>query len=273
MKFNYFLLLTPFIYALPTLNFGKICTTKNDCTNLQTCNQNICSILDQVTSEYLKSETNITDCSWSGHCLSDTCVTYDDCDGSLVCTNLVCSVPSADVSSTNVTSTDVPSCTDVPSTNNGTTVIDNVYISFYGFDDNDNGSGTFGVSVISNPIIHQTATEGSGTYDSPSTFASDQLFRIFSAGDIIYVPKFRKYYILEDTCVECTGDQNKGNIHIDLYMGGNTKLQGPTLINCENSLDTGGFNTVIIKNPANDLPVITIPLYDENTQVCNTLTF
>ncbi|CAF1454347.1 unnamed protein product [Adineta steineri] len=30
-------------------------------------------------------------CSWAGHCAGDACFTYNDCDGSLVCTNGKCS--------------------------------------------------------------------------------------------------------------------------------------------------------------------------------------
>lgn len=212
-------------------------------------------------------------CNWDGHCLGDVCTTENDCDGNLVCNSGVCTADQM-TSTVDTSTTNTPTNITLPiNSTQGTNVIDNVYISFYGFDDNDNGSGTFGVSTISNPMIHTVATESTGTYDSPSTFASDQLFRVFNAGDIIYIPKFRKYYILEDTCVECTSDQNNGNIHIDLYIGGNTKLEGTTLRDCEYSLDTGGFNTVVIKNPSNDLPVDTVVLYDESTQVCNTKIF
>ena len=148
-----------------------------------------------------------------------------------------------------------------------------MYITFYGYDDNDNGSGQFGTAVISNPIIHKIATETSGTYNNPSTFASDELFRVFSAGDIIYVPKLRKYYILEDTCTECTTDENNGNIHIDLYIGGNTSLEGSTLVNCEDLLTSGGYVDVVIKNPPSNLPVDTTVLYNQTTQACNTNTY
>lgn len=273
-----------FSVSLPASNLGTICITKADCTELLTCNKNVCSILEQIVSEYLYQPTDttttptttptttttptITPSTSSGE-LDSSCVSDNDCNGVLVCKLNVCSNDKLSVSRP------IDNCMQSVTKNvtQGTTVIDNVYVSVYGFDDNDDGSGNFGVSTISNPVIHKTATESTGAYDSPSTFASDSLFRVFNVGEIIYIPKFRKYYILEDTCVECTSDQTMGNIHIDIYIGGNTKLEGPTLLNCEDSLDTGGFNTVIIRNPTNDLPVNTVVFYSESSQTCNPTTF
>jgi hypothetical protein len=152
-------------------------------------------------------------------------------------------------------------------------IINNIYITIYAMPDNDTGAGQFGVSTISNPVIHQIATESTGTFNSPNTFASDQLFRVFGIGAIIYIPKYRKYYILEDTCVSCTADQNNGKIHIDLFIGSNTILGGPSLLECENTLTTGGFVDTVILNPPNNLPVNTEMLYNEDTKKCNTQTF
>jgi 3D (Asp-Asp-Asp) domain-containing protein len=221
--------------------------------------------------------TPVGSCAWIGHCLGDTCASEDDCDNDWVCTGGVCSVNNENAPPVNTPVNTGNGTTGNGTTGNGTTgngtIVNNVYITFYGFDDNDNGSGQFGVSTISNPVIHQVATETSGTFNNPSTFASDEMFRVFGVGSIIYVPKYRKYYILEDTCVECTADQNNGNTHIDLYIGGNTQLEGSPLINCENTLTTGGFVDTVILNPPNNLPVDTVVLYDPTTQVCNTQTF
>jgi hypothetical protein len=57
------------------------------------------------------------------------------------------------------------------------TVVSNVYITCYGFDDNDNGEGTYAVNTISDPTIHKVATEDLGTYDRPSTVAIDEKYR------------------------------------------------------------------------------------------------
>ena len=59
--------------------------------------------------------------------------------------------------------------------------VSDVYITFYGFDDNDSGQGTSkGTSAIAHPVIHKEATEDIGSYDHPSTFAASK--KIFQLG-------------------------------------------------------------------------------------------
>ena len=276
-------------FSLPSSNLGTICVTKADCTELLTCNKNVCSILDEIVSVYLYDTGNFT----TETTVVETSTTTTTTDTAITSTAETSTTETAITSTTEIIITETATSTretatttthkfgvsrptsgcSKPNLTETGTVIDNVYISIYGFDDNDDGSGNFGVATISNPVIHQIATESTGTYESPSTFASDSLFRVFNVGDIIYIPKFRKYYILEDTCVECTTDQTMGNVHIDLYIGGNTKLEGQTLLDCEDRLDTGGFNTIIIHNPPSNLPVNTVVLYDETTHTCNPTTF
>ena len=141
-------------------------------------------------------------------------------------------------------------------------LVTGVYITFYGFDDNDNGQGTYAVNTISDPVIHQVATEDLGTYDNPTTFAGDEKYRFTKAGDIIYVPRVQKYYIMEDTCRECTADLNNSNKNrIDLFMGGNTQVQGPPLISCEEAYTLDPFTDSIILNPKKTYPVSTTPLF------------
>src|ERR1700676_3461240 len=115
-------------------------------------------------------------------------------------------------------------CTTLSSASSSTSslsgkALTNVYLTFYGYDDNDDGKGHYNVSIISDPSRHQKATEDLGTYDQPSTFATD--YTILKAGTLIYIPKLIKYYIMEDTCVECTNDAHTGKTRIDLYIGGN----------------------------------------------------
>ena len=155
------------------------------------------------------------------------------------------------------TPTKTPSPTLIPTTAGQT--VNNVYITFYGYDDNDDGEGHYGTAAISDPIIHSKATEDLGTYDRPSTFATD--YHVASPGQRIYVPRFKKYYIMEDTCVECTRDWRNGNIRIDLYIGGNTALQGPSLQACEYELTADPYTDQVIFNPSATLPVETMPLY------------
>ena len=83
--------------------FGDPCVTYNDCDGEMIClfdsvpqSDNIC-VTDQITvtvtvtvtvTEY-PEQTSVTsqnqDCLWAGHCLNDPCVTYNDCDGEMVC--------------------------------------------------------------------------------------------------------------------------------------------------------------------------------------------
>jgi 3D (Asp-Asp-Asp) domain-containing protein len=146
----------------------------------------------------------------------------------------------------------VPTTTTLPASTGAMTgqKMTGVYITLYGYDDNDDGSGNYGVSVISNPIIHKGATEDLGTFDHPSTFATD--VRVAAPGTKIYVPRLHKYFIMEDTCRECTADKNSGKNHVDLYIGENF-LQGNPLISCEETL-TKSSDTIII-NPSNNWPV------------------
>jgi len=149
-------------------------------------------------------------------------------------------------------------------------VWNNVYITFYGFDDNDNGAGTYGVNTISNPTIHATATQDLGTYDHPSTWAGDTQFRQVPAGTIIYVPKLRKYFIQEDTCVECAADAKNGKVRMDMYIGDDL-LQGAPLINCENSMTGSPYTDIVITNPKSTYPVFITPIF--HNKVCTTTTF
>lgn len=149
-----------------------------------------------------------------------------------------------------------------PTASAGRTV-PNVYITFYGFDDNDDGNGNYGTAVISDPGLHNKATEDIGTYQKPSTFATD--YRIASPGEIIYVPRLQKYYIMEDTCVECTQDQRQGKLRIDLYMGGNTALQGLPLQQCEEALTADPYTDQVVFDPSPYLPVDTQLLFSNGT--------
>ncbi|MEO7164992.1 MAG: carbohydrate-binding protein [Bdellovibrionia bacterium] len=163
-----------------------------------------------------------------------------------------------------------PSPTPTPAPGQGSgQIVRGVYVTFYGFDDNDDGNGNYGNAVISDPVIHRIATEDLGTFDHPSTFATDK--RVAQPGTLVYIPKLRKYYIMEDTCRECTADRNRGRIHIDPFMGGNTRLQGQPLINCEEALTADPFTDVVVFNPGNDWPVQTQPLFRNG--VCNSRTF
>lgn len=161
------------------------------------------------------------------------------------------------------TPTASPAATPTPSGSSRT--VTKVYVTFYGYDDNDDGNGHYGVGVISDPVIHKVATEDLGTFARPSTFATD--YNVAKRGQIIYVARLKKYYIMEDTCVECTRDWRNGKLRIDLYMGGNTALQGPPLIACEEAYTLSPYTDTVIYNPSPDLPVDTVPLFSNG--VCH----
>src|SRR4029077_11757940 len=65
------------------------------------------------------------------------------------------------------------------------------YVTFYGFDDNDDGNPThLGTAIISNASIHGFANEALGTYDRPGTLATDEGF--LAPGTRVYVPALQR---------------------------------------------------------------------------------
>jgi 3D (Asp-Asp-Asp) domain-containing protein len=122
------------------------------------------------------------------------------------------------------------------------------YLTFYGFDDNDDGNPRhLGTNVISDAVIHSYANEDLGTFDQPGTMAADKHF--LSPGTKVYVPSVQRYYVVEDTCAECTRDWRRKRPHIDLFVSGS----GEKLAECEDRLTMEVAK--IIVNPPRDLPV------------------
>jgi len=122
------------------------------------------------------------------------------------------------------------------------------YVTLYGFDDNDDGNPThLGTGIISHATIHGFANEDLGTYEKPGTLATDINF--VPPGTKVYVPALKRYYVMEDTCVECSEDWLRSKAHVDLYVSGT----GPELSACEDRLTME--RTKIIIAPPPDLPV------------------
>jgi len=134
-----------------------------------------------------------------------------------------------------------------------------VYITSYGWNDNDDGSGGYGNDIIAyTSVRHGHAVETQGTYADPCTFATEKSF--LAAGTIIYVPHVKKYYIMEDGCVECTDDYRNGKKHVDLWIGPNSATNPATpLYNCEGAI-TVNSGTIIV-NPPSNLDVITTKIF------------
>jgi hypothetical protein len=124
-------------------------------------------------------------------------------------------------------------------------------VTLYGGKDNDPP----GSSEIAYPKVHRKA-DGTGTFADPITFATskDEL----AIGTVIYYPYLKRYFVMEDQCVECEADWNKRVAHIDLWAGASTDSG---IISCENSLTRDGQMPVVV-NPPSNLPVVTTPLYD-----------
>ncbi|KAJ3294135.1 hypothetical protein HK104_003914 [Borealophlyctis nickersoniae] len=205
------------------------------------------------------------DCSWPGHCAGASCKSSDDCDGDLECVNKVCGGAAKPPSNGGGGSTKPPSNgggsgggSNGGSGSGSGQTMNNVLVTFYGFDDNTNESGDgFGADVIAHPGLgpkkHARAKEGTGAFNDPITFASDP--KKFPPGTIIYVPYVKKYYIMEDDCTECIHESKP---HVDLWMGPNADTKGAVMC-CENV--TGKDSTTIIKNAGPGFAVDTNSLF------------
>lgn len=122
------------------------------------------------------------------------------------------------------------------------------YVTFYGFDDNDDGDpSNTGTDIVSHPSLHQGANEDLGTFERPGTLAADIDF--LTPGTKVYVPALHRYYIMEDTCRECSVHWKKKKPHVDLYVSGT----GRELAECEERLTME--SAVIIIDPPPGLPV------------------
>jgi hypothetical protein len=140
-------------------------------------------------------------------------------------------------------------------------------VTFFGFPDN-SPPGT----AIEFPQIHDEAG-GTGTFDDPITFATDP--RLFSPGQVIYVPFVQKYFIMEDLCTDsgpgdqgagCVNDFDAGLAHIDLWTGGTADSDVDAQLQCEDSLTSN--NVDIIVDPDPDQPVSDQVLFDADTGDC-----
>ncbi|MES2207450.1 MAG: hypothetical protein V4525_11750 [Pseudomonadota bacterium] len=107
--------------------------------------------------------------------------------------------------------------------------------------------------------FHDKATEGSGTATDPITFAANGVKsgQPFPVGTLIYIPTFKKYFVLEDECPGCAGGGGNA-LHIDLFQGPSEGGTAESHIACANQMN--GFGISIIVNPDKNLPVETTPV-------------
>ena len=134
-----------------------------------------------------------------------------------------------------------------------------VRVTSFGFNDNDDGNGHFGTAVIAHPTVHSQATESSGRFNDPITFATDT--GEFAPGTTIYVPYLQKYFVMEDGCVACSEDSANGIAHVDLWMGPSSRQPETVLRNCQNAI-TRSSATIEI-SPGSGRPVDTTPMFTD----------
>ena len=130
-----------------------------------------------------------------------------------------------------------------------------VAITLYGWADN-----TPPGPSLEYPIIHQTAG-GAGTFQDPISFAAEP--KQFKPGTKIYVPRLRKYFIMEDWCESAHRKytKKKGLPLIDLWIGGTEKSNRAELLEAENDLSQ--TPDVIYVNPPDNLEVDNDKLFGE----------
>lgn len=151
----------------------------------------------------------------------------------------------------------------VASGGSGKTISNAFTTGYTWFDNTPRGS-----AQISAPVIHDQAG-GTGTWEDPITLAvghtdeggKDTLD--YPAGTRFYMPKVRRYFIVEDACGDGGSPQN-GPCHsldtapegattwLDMYLGGGNGDSDSAAHDCADRL-TG--LTTVIQDPADDLPV------------------
>jgi hypothetical protein len=145
------------------------------------------------------------------------------------------------------------------------------FLTFYGWWDNTPPGGD-----IAYPQIHDTAG-GKGSYTDPITFATST--SELKAGTKVWVPRVKKYFIMEDGCDECSDDWNgqgpnggPGLRHIDLWLGG----QGGSAfdaIDCEDALthynaDSTPVLEPVVVDPPSSEPYDATPIFTTSTGAC-----
>jgi 3D (Asp-Asp-Asp) domain-containing protein len=152
-------------------------------------------------------------------------------------------------------------------------------VTFYGWPDNDNGSGAFGTNVIAYSLTWQghsrhTNAQGNpvaggvGTFDDPITVAAASGNSTLPPGTCLYVPGLKKYLLVEDICGNCTTNW------IDLWMESNGGNNAAAVTQCEDNWT--GDDTVLKDvwlNPSSSLQVDTTPFFNVSTGQCNPVTW
>lgn len=132
-----------------------------------------------------------------------------------------------------------------------------------------------GSAAIARPVVHRRAA-GTGTYSDPITIAvgyslaNGRTELQYPAGTRFYLPRLKKYAIVEDICGEGPSPQTtgcwkgrNGRPHLDIYVGG-ARHSKEASNSCMYRLT--GFHSTIM-NPAPTYPVVAGELTETGCQV------
>lgn len=152
-------------------------------------------------------------------------------------------------------------------------------VTFYGYPDNDDGSGNFGTKIIAHTLqwegqSRHTNSQGDpiaggvGTFADPITLAASEGNSLLPAGTLVYVTGLRKYFLVEDICGNCTSNW------IDIWMESDATSNENAVLQCESNW-TGDVNQLkeIRINPPSGLVVDTTPFFDMTRNQCNPVTW
>lgn len=132
---------------------------------------------------------------------------------------------------------------------------ENVYITYYGFDDNDPPGRAIAYPKTEYPETIHSQASGSGTYEDPITVATS--IDYLKYGTKIYIPYIKRYGVVEDFCATCNKNYKNGLKHIDIWAGGNGTRK-TELTACEEEFTRESAEIII--NPPNNLVVTRGPI-------------
>lgn len=139
-----------------------------------------------------------------------------------------------------------------------------VTVTFYAAYDNDPA----GSREIAHPGDRHRVAGGTGTFEDPLTLATDP--RELPVGSMVYVPRVRKYFVMEDDCAPCIDEWTASRTpHVDLWLNNGN---GARVVACEELL-TPDAPTAIEYDPPPGRPLDTRPLFTADgrcTQVAAT---
>ena len=152
-------------------------------------------------------------------------------------------------------------------------------VTFYGYPNNDDGSGNFGTNVIAYGVQWQGHSRhtnaqgnpvagGTGSFADPITVAASEGNSSLPPGTLIYLPGLKKYFLVEDICGNCLTDW------LDLWMESNASSNAGAVTQCESNW-TGDATQrrEVWLNPPPSLQVDTNPFFNVGTNQCNPVTW